>query len=97
MKVVWSPLALARVIEIATYIAQDKPAAARGWTIKVFKKVEYLASFPESGRQAPETRRQDIREIIFTSYRIIYRLRSSHVDVLAVRHAKQRFDLKGHE
>ncbi|UZK03031.1 type II toxin-antitoxin system RelE/ParE family toxin [Venatoribacter cucullus] len=35
MNIVWSPLALARVEDIAEYIAQDKPAAAAQWVDKL--------------------------------------------------------------
>lgn len=91
MKIVWAPLALERVTEIADYIARENPAAARRWVIQAFKKVEPLGRFPERGRQVPETHRKDIREILFPPYRIIYRLRARQIAILTVRHGKQRF------
>jgi toxin ParE1/3/4 len=91
MKILWSPLSLERVTGIAEYIAQDNPAAARRWVNRIFAKVARLRSFPESGRQVPETHRQDIREIIDPPYRIIYRLRADQIAILTVRHSKQRF------
>ncbi|MDY6990750.1 MAG: type II toxin-antitoxin system RelE/ParE family toxin, partial [Thermodesulfobacteriota bacterium] len=50
MRVIWSPLAIDRASEIAEYIAQDKPTAARNWINTVFSKVEQLGSSPEIGR-----------------------------------------------
>jgi len=89
MKVVWSPLAVERVEEIARYIAQDKPAAAEQWVKAVFDKVWQTVLFPESGRLVPEVRRRDLRELVFGNYRIIYRLGSTEIAVLTVRHFKQ--------
>jgi toxin ParE1/3/4 len=91
VRIIWSPLALERLTQIADYIIRDNPLAARRLVIAIFKKVQRLSRFPESGRQVPETHRQDIREILHSPYRIIYRLRSSHIAVLTIRHSKQRF------
>ena len=89
MKIVWSPLAVDRVSEIAGYIAQDNPVAAESWINTVFKKVEDLKAFPESGRIVPETDNKTIRELIYGNYRIIYRLEEKRISVLTVRHGKQ--------
>jgi len=63
MKIVWSPLAIDRVSEIAAYIAQENPTAAEKWVDTVFRKVEDLQVFPESGRVVPETENKAIREM----------------------------------
>ena len=89
MKIIWSPLAVDRVSEIAGYIAQDNPVAAESWINTVFKKVEDLKSFPESGRIVPEIDNKTIRELIYGNYRIIYRLEEKRLSVLTVRHEKQ--------
>ena len=89
MKIIWSPLAVDRVSEIAGYIAQDNPVAAESWINTVFKKVEDLKAFPESGRIVPETDNKTIRELIYGNYRIIYRLEEKRLSVLTVRHGKQ--------
>ena len=93
MKIVWSPLALDRVGEIADYIARDKTSAASEWVEAVFTKAARLVKFPESGRIVPEIKRADIREIIFGNYRIIYRIRQGQVAILTVRHGKQRLPM----
>lgn len=89
MRIVWSPLALERVGEIAEYIARDNPAAAVTWIDSIFAKVGNLGDFPESGRHLPETRRTDLREIVFGNYRIVYRLRDMEIVILTVRHFRQ--------
>jgi toxin ParE1/3/4 len=94
MKVVWSPLALQRVEEIADYIAADNVDAARVFLIDIFAAVGRLRSFPQSGRAVPEVNRTDIREIIFKKYRVVYRVARQQVSILTVRHGKQRLPLE---
>ena len=89
MKIIWSPLAVDRVSEIAAYIAQDNPAVAEKWTHTIFAKVEQLKSFPKSGRIVPETNHPNIRELIYRNYRIIYRIEEKRLSILTVRHGKQ--------
>jgi toxin ParE1/3/4 len=94
MKVVWSPLALERVEEIADYIAADNVDAARAFLIDMFAAVGRLGRFPQSGRAVPEVNRPDVREIIFRKYRVVYRLARQQVSILTVRHGKQRLALE---
>ena len=89
MRIVWSPLAIERVAEMAEYVARDNPTAAARWVESVFAAVKRLSTFAESGRHVPETRRADIREVLLGSYRIIYRLDRTAIMVLTVRHGKQ--------
>ncbi|MCX5813347.1 MAG: type II toxin-antitoxin system RelE/ParE family toxin [Proteobacteria bacterium] len=89
MKIIWSPVAMDRVSEIAGYIAQENPVAAKSWIETVFQRVGELKVFPESGRVVPETDSETIRELIYGNYRIIYRLEEKRISVLTVRHGKQ--------
>ena len=89
MKLVWSPLALERMGEIADFIAQERPQVAEEWVEEVFAAVENLVCFPGSGRVVPEVRREQIREMIHGNFRIIYRLDPAQVSILTVRHARQ--------
>lgn len=94
MKIIWSPLAIDRTTEIAEYIAQDNPSAAMIWVETLFDKVEILKSSPKSGRVVPESNRDDIRELIYGNYRIIYRVDKKILSVLTVRHGKQILPLE---
>ncbi len=89
MKIIWSPLAIDRTTEIAEYIAQDNPPAATKWVEVLFDKVLVLKSSPKIGRMVPETHREDIRELLYGNYRIIYRIEKSKISILTVRHGKQ--------
>ncbi len=88
MRIVWSPLALERVEDIARYIAEDNPVAAAQWVEELFAAVERLADFPRSGRMVPEVGSPRIRELIFGTYRIIYSIKDQ-VDILTVRRSSQ--------
>lgn len=88
MRIVWSPLALERVEDIAQYIAEDKPSAAVEWVDGLFDTVERLADFPESGRIVPEVGARRVREVVFGAYRIIYSVKDQ-IDILTVRRSSQ--------
>ena len=89
MDIIWSPLALDRVSEIAGYIAQDKPSAAEKWVKAIFSKVEQLEVSPELGRIVPEIGNSQFRELVYCNYRIIYRVEKIRISILTVRHGRQ--------
>ena len=89
MKIIWSPLAIDRITEIAEYISDDSPVSAERWIDSIFKKVARLKKYPESGRIVPELNFSSIREIISANYRIIYRIKQESIVVLTVRHGRQ--------
>jgi len=89
MKILWSPLAVERASEISAYIAQDNPKAAAKWLGTIFKKAEQLKSSPQSGRIVPEMNNEEIRELLYGNYRIIYRFEGNRISILTIRHGKQ--------
>lgn len=92
MKVRWSPLAIERVAEIASWISADRPDSAQHLVDEIFAVVERLGRFPNSGRQVPEFQRPGLREIIHRTFRIIYRVEKGRVEILTVRHSLQLLD-----
>lgn len=92
MRVVWSPRAIDRAVEIATYIAQDGPAAAREWVERLFAHVDtQLAAFPLSGKPARDVDADDARELVFESYRVLYDVGDT-VEILTVRRGRELID-----
>ncbi len=89
MKIIWSSLAIDRVTEIADYIAQDNIDASNKWIENIFKEVEKLYKFPEIDRIVPEININNIRELIYGNYRIIYHLGKQEISILTVRHFMQ--------
>jgi toxin ParE1/3/4 len=90
VKLVWSPLALERLVEIGESLAVEQPIAAGKWVEGAFDAVVRLRRFPLSGRSVPEIRRTDLREVIYGAFRIIYRVDQDRVVVLTIRHARQQ-------
>ncbi|TWX53898.1 MULTISPECIES: type II toxin-antitoxin system RelE/ParE family toxin [Colwellia] len=88
MKVVWSPLALDKLEATAKFIALDKPSAADKWVNDVFDHADLLGSQPEMGRPVPELIGSSYREIIFGSYRIIYKI-ENEIRILTLRNSRQ--------
>ena len=93
MRIIWSPLAISRVLEAAEYIAWDKPGAAAAWAVDVFDAVQRLAEFPRSGRIVQELGRPDVRELWHGNYRVIYRIENERILILTARHGQQLLDL----
>lgn len=93
MKIIWSPLAVEQVRDIASYIALDKPTVAEQWAEKIFNSVARLKEFPDSGRVVPEINRNEIREIMQGSYRVIYKVKSKEVLVLVVKNYCQQLGM----
>jgi len=60
--------------------------AARFGTLLVQKALS-LNELPERGRIVPELQLPEVREIIFKSYRIIFRIRRNAVEILRFWHA----------
>ena len=89
MKLIWAPLAIEKVIQIAQYIALDNPSASIKWVENIFKRTEQIKFFHESGRIVPEVGRKNIREIIYGNYRIIYKIQKKETSILTIQHTKQ--------
>jgi len=92
VKVVWTPLAIDRVDQEASFIARDKPAAAQRWLEGLFKCVDRLRSFPFSGHRLPELESSDYRQVVYKSHRVVYRLEGDIVAILTIRRFKQQLD-----
>ncbi len=92
-RVFWTEKALSHLDAIHKYISQNSPRYARRIVEKLLKRSEQIVFFPNSGRVVPEYEQPDIREVLESSYRLIYLVGEEQMDVLAVIHAKQQLDL----
>jgi len=92
VRVIWAPRAIARAAEIAEYIAADRPAAAERWVQRLFAKAATLQRQARRGRKVPELDRDDVRQVQYGKYRIIYRIDLKRVVVLTVRHSRREWD-----
>lgn len=89
MKLQWSQRALSDVSHLRDYISQDSPFYARQFIERLLKRIEALPAFPQMGRSVPEAERDDVRELIYQGYRIIYRLDAEKVIIVTVMHGSR--------
>ena len=92
MRVEWTELAIAQLDEAMGYIAADRPTVALEWLEMLLGEAERLADFPDSGRVVPEAARDEIREIVVSPYRLVYRRDRDAVLVTMVLHERQNIE-----
>src|SRR5215216_7310253 len=73
-KLIWSPAARDDLHNIVVFIARDNPNRAMSFGYELISEMDRLIDFPDSGRVVPEYRNDNIREIVFRPYRIVYRI-----------------------
>jgi addiction module RelE/StbE family toxin len=96
MAIKWSKRARADIRNLKAYIAKDSPYYARRFTERVITSVEKLEDFPKMGRPVPETEgRENVRELIYQGYRIIYMIKIDHLFIVTIIHGS--IDLAGKE
>ncbi len=84
MKLLWTIHARDDLLEIGRFIAGDNPAAARRWVDKLRERARKAAQHPRTGRVVPEIGRDDVREVLLRTYRIVYRVLGTEIHVLTV-------------
>jgi len=85
----WTDPAVNALQGIHDYIAQDQPFYAVRFIERIVVTAERLRDFPELGRKVPEADKNDVRELIFQGYRIIYRHKSNRIQILTVVHGSR--------
>ena len=89
LKIIISDEATADLEKIVSFIAVDNPKLARDFGYKLIAATRPLARHPKIGRIVPEFHDVFIRELIFGSYRIPYRIKESarRIEILRFWHA----------
>ena len=90
-KVIWAPSAIDDIDSIAKYIARDSADQAALFVYRLLQIADRLREFPLSGRVIPEIGNQSCREIIYRSYRIMYRIESNEVWITGVVHGARNW------
>jgi plasmid stabilization system protein ParE len=83
-RIIWTEPALQELDEIADYISLDNPRAAKTLVRDTFKRVDYLAHHPLSGKLVKEFDAPVYREIVLPPCRIFYRPANEIVYVIHV-------------
>jgi plasmid stabilization system protein ParE len=90
LRVTWSPQAQADLDAIHDFVARGSERYARLLVQRIVAAAEQIPEFPKLGRVVPEYRREDLRERILHSYRIVYRIGPSGIEIVTVLHGARR-------
>ncbi len=85
-QIIWSEQSRDDLRSIVLFIARDNPRVAETFGYLLMSKVDMLMQFPQLGRVVPEENDEAIREIIFCSYRIIYKVEKEIIAIVRVWH-----------
>lgn len=86
MTITWTEKATSQLDQIFSYIKVDSPFYAYKTIDRIIEQVEVLSEYPYSGRVVPEYKREDIREVFYHPYRIIYLIKEDGIEVLSIIH-----------
>jgi toxin ParE1/3/4 len=95
VRVAWTEHAYAQLDEAMAFIARDRPDTAMAWLELILDAGDSLAELPDRGRVVPEASRDDVRELIISPYRLVYRRDSDTVTITMVVH--ERRELSGED
>jgi len=84
MKIFWTKESIIRLQEIEEYISVDNSVVAIEFIDKLISLAETLSDNPEKGRIVPELSLENIRELLYKNYRIVYLIKKSSIDILTV-------------
>jgi len=90
VRVFWTDVALNQLEAIRDYLSQTSPEYARRVVERLVNRSEQIAVFPRSGRMVPEYEIDEVRQVIESSYRLIYLIREEQVEILAVLHTSRK-------
>jgi toxin ParE1/3/4 len=84
LKIITEKHAQQELIQIKWYIAQDSEFYANKTVNEINKRIENLLFFPEMEKVINEKR--NIRQIIYKSYKILYKFDSENIYILHIIH-----------
>ncbi len=90
----WTEPAVLDLESIRSFIGRDAEHYAAEFVRKIIEATEKLESFPMIGRPVPEARQENIRELLFHSYRIMYRVEQKRILIICVIHGSRDISLE---
>ncbi|MGH8019803.1 MAG: type II toxin-antitoxin system RelE/ParE family toxin [Opitutaceae bacterium] len=93
-EVIWSEPAIQQLDTIASYIALDKPEAARVVVRRILDAADRLEHFRRLGRSVPEFPHPNYRQVWIRPCWIYYRIDGDDIRILHVRRAEQPFRIE---
>lgn len=93
VKIHWTIQAHEDLLAIFEYISHDSRRVASLFVEKIYHRADQLRSFPFSGRVVPEVDKENVRELVYRNYRIVYKIvKDGQVDILTVFHSSKSLD-----
>ncbi len=77
------------LLQIYIYISSDSLYYANKTTNNILTGLEDLTLFPYMGRKVPEYNINNIRELIYKPYRIIYEIESNEILIRRIWHSSR--------
>ena len=90
-KLIWSPEALLRLRQISDYMSADSVLHTNATIKKIVDAVHSLERFPRLKRKLPEANRDELREILVLSWRIVYEISDYSIDLIDIVQGAQRW------
>lgn len=90
MNVRWTESALADLGAIEAYIGRHSVQYARGMVERIFSRSAQLTDHPRLGPVVPEYDDPNLRELLVSPYRMVYRPIGDRIDIVAVVHASRQ-------
>jgi plasmid stabilization system protein ParE len=94
LKVLWTENAIQDLLGIKAFIAQDSIDRAEDWLRELYAAGENLSQFSSRGRIVPEFNKDNLRELLIENYRLVYRIKSTTVEILTVFEGHRQFKAK---
>ncbi len=91
-RVDWTREAQRNLAEVLEFIAQDSHDGARQVLEQAVAAAKSLSTLSHRGRVVPEVNDRRIREIFVHRYRLIYRVESDVVSILAIIYGARDFE-----
>jgi len=89
LEVKWSPEAIEDLESIREYIARVSEYYAQAVVTEILSVSRNIGEYPLIGRIVPEAGDETIRERFVYSYRLVYRVESDRILIVAVIHGKR--------
>jgi toxin ParE1/3/4 len=90
MRIRWLLLALDDIDNIASYISQDDPVAAKKSVLEIWRVSNLLKNQPHAGHPGRVTGTREIY-VFGTSYIIPYRIKNDEIQILRVLHTSRKW------
>ncbi|SFQ09117.1 type II toxin-antitoxin system RelE/ParE family toxin [Parafilimonas terrae] len=71
---------------IYSFIAIDSPTAAKRFIATLKEKIKVLKQYPEIGKPIYTDKFDNLRQILYKSYRIIYHFKNDSIFIITIHH-----------